>query len=60
MLPADDRDPDATVKALFLLLLGLCHLDDVSSVTSDPGALARRIEELVAILVPGGPTDQPS
>ncbi len=60
VLPADDRDPDATVQALFLLLLGLCHLDDLSSVTSDPGALARRIEDLVAILVPGGPTHQPS
>jgi AcrR family transcriptional regulator len=60
VLPAEDRDPDATVKVLFLLLLGLCHLDDLSSVTSDPGAVARRIEELVAVLVPSGSTGQPS
>jgi AcrR family transcriptional regulator len=60
VLPAEDRDPDATVKVLFLLLLGLCHLDDLSSVTSDPGAVARRIEELVAVLVPSGSTRQPS
>jgi AcrR family transcriptional regulator len=51
VLPAADRAPDATVKALFLLLLGLCHLDDVS-VPAAPAALAHRIEELVEVLVP--------
>ena len=57
VLPAGDPEPDATVKVLFLLLLGLCHLDDVSSVRSDPGAVAERIEDLVDVLVPrkGGP-----
>jgi len=51
VLPAGDPAPDATVKALFLLLLGLCHLDDVS-VRATPGALAGKIEDLVEVLVP--------
>ena len=54
VLPAGDRDPEATIKVLFLLLLGLCHLDDVSAVASDPRAVARRIEALVDVLVPEG------
>lgn len=50
-LPADD-DPGATVKALFLLLLGLCHLDDLSAVDADPEAVARRVAVLAAAVEP--------
>jgi AcrR family transcriptional regulator len=38
--------PEASVKALFLLLLGLCHLDDLAAVESDPDALATRVTAL--------------
>ncbi|WP_162942269.1 TetR/AcrR family transcriptional regulator [Desertimonas flava] len=34
---------EAAVKALFLLLLGLCHLDDLPTLRVDPDALERRI-----------------
>lgn len=33
----------AGVKALFLLLLGLCHLDDLPTLRVDPDALERRV-----------------
>lgn len=37
-------DGDASaVKALFLLLLGLCHLEDLPSLEVDPAALERRV-----------------
>lgn len=52
VLPVDDPMPDATVKALFLLLLGLCHVDDLSAVEAPAGDLARRIEQMVDVLVP--------
>jgi AcrR family transcriptional regulator len=52
VLPPDDPHPEATVKALFLLLLGLCHLDDVRAVETDPDALAERVMTLVGTLVP--------
>ncbi|HVV35134.1 MAG TPA: TetR/AcrR family transcriptional regulator [Acidimicrobiales bacterium] len=52
VLPPGDPDPGATVKALFLLLLGLCHLDDLESVRARPTALARTVEALVEVLVP--------
>jgi AcrR family transcriptional regulator len=51
-LPGDDPHPEETVKVLFLLLLGLCHLDDVTAVRTDPAALAGRLEDLVDVLVP--------
>ena len=51
-LPAD-ADAQATVKALFLLLLGLCHLDDLSAVAADPDAVARRVALLAAAVEPG-------
>ena len=52
VLPADDPHPEATVKALFLLLLGLCHLDDVQAIEADPVELADRVMTLVTTLVP--------
>lgn len=43
----DDPDPLATVKALFLVLLGLCHLEELAAVQADPAAVARRVELMV-------------
>lgn len=43
---------EASVKALFLLLLGLCHLDDLSAVEADPDALAERVAVLATSLLP--------
>jgi hypothetical protein len=39
------------VKALFLLLLGLCHLDDVDAVRAAPGDLVERVENMVDALI---------
>lgn len=47
VLPADDPAPDATAKALFLVLLGLCNLDNVPAVSADPDALARKVGALI-------------
>ena len=52
VLPDDDPAPEATVKALFLLLLGLCHIDDLGAVPSTPDELAERVERLVDAIVP--------
>jgi AcrR family transcriptional regulator len=52
ILPADDPSPDATVKALFLLLLGLCHFDDLSAVRATPDGVVDRVEDLVDALIP--------
>jgi AcrR family transcriptional regulator len=43
----DDPDPLATVKALFLVLLGLCHLEDLDAVDADPKAVAQRVDQMV-------------
>jgi AcrR family transcriptional regulator len=43
-LPADDPDPTATVKAIFLLLLGLCHYDDLPAVRAPRAAVTERAE----------------
>ena len=51
-LPPGDPAPEATVKALFLLLLGLCHIEDLGAVKADPDDLAERIEQLVDAIVP--------
>lgn len=51
-IPAGTGDPVATVKALFLVLLGLCHLEDLSAIEADPAAVAERIRMVVATLTP--------
>jgi AcrR family transcriptional regulator len=51
-LPPADTEPRATVKALYLVLLGLCHFDDLASVRAPRAAVAERVESLVAQLVP--------
>lgn len=53
-LLGEDPDPLATVKALFLVLLGLCHLEDLDAVEADPASLARRIDVMVEALRPAG------
>jgi AcrR family transcriptional regulator len=52
-LPADDPAPRATAKALFLILLGLCHVDDLPAVRAPQAAVAERIQAVVAQLIPG-------
>ncbi len=52
VLPSDDPDPDATVKALFLLLLGLCHFDDLAAVQASPVAVIQRVETFVDAVIP--------
>lgn len=47
--PKDDA-PAATVKALFLLLLGLCHLEDLESLQAKPTALGARVDLMVDAL----------
>ena len=57
VLPPDDDAQDATVKALFLLLLGLCHLDDISAVRASRADVAHRVEQLVDALIPARPAE---
>ena len=52
LLPADDPQPQATVKAFFLVLLGLCHFDDVAAVKASPAKVAARVELLVDAFFP--------
>lgn len=52
LLPPDDPAPEATVKALFLLLLGLCHIEALDEVEATPDELAARVERLVDAIVP--------
>lgn len=52
-LAGTDPNPKATTKALFLLLLGLCHIDDLWAIRASGAAVAERVERLVDVLVPG-------
>jgi len=45
-----DSEPLATVKALFLVLLGLCHLEELDAVEADPEALGQRVATMVEAL----------
>lgn len=47
-----DPAPLATVKALFLLLLGLCHLEELDAVEADPALVAERVAHMVDGLRP--------
>ena len=53
-LSGTDPNPKATTKAVFLLLLGLCHFDDVSAIRVSRSAVAERVERLIDVLVPEG------
>jgi len=52
LLPDDDPAPEATVKTLFLLLLGLCHIEALDAVEATPEELDERVERLVDAIVP--------
>jgi AcrR family transcriptional regulator len=49
-LPPGAPSPNATVKALFLLLLGLCHLDDLSAIEAPQAEVVERAERAVGAL----------
>lgn len=51
VLPAGDPSPDATVKALFMVLLGLCHFDDLGGVRASRAAVGERVTRVVDALV---------
>jgi len=52
LVPGPPAQQRATVKALFLLLLGLCHLEQLDSVRVDRARLAREVEAMVQALYP--------
>jgi AcrR family transcriptional regulator len=52
LLPDDDPAPEATVKALFLLLLGLCHIEALDAVEATAEELDERVARLVDAIVP--------
>jgi AcrR family transcriptional regulator len=54
-LPSTDPVPGATAKVLFLLLLGLCHVDDLPAVRAPHAAVAERVEALVIQLMTAAP-----
>ena len=56
LLPPGDPTPNATVKALFLLLLGLCHYDDLPAVRAPAADVAARAERAVAAIAAVDPT----
>lgn len=43
-LPESDPAPTATVKTIFLLLLGLCHYEDLAAVRAPRAAVSERAE----------------
>lgn len=47
--PSDHRD-DATVKAFFLLLLGLCHVDDLAAIDAPAPELRDRVHRVIDAL----------
>jgi AcrR family transcriptional regulator len=49
-----DDDPAATVKVLFLVLLGLCHIDELDAMDAPADALLARVDRLVGSLYPTG------
>jgi AcrR family transcriptional regulator len=53
-LPADDPSPNATVKALFLVLLGLCHYDEFPAVRAPRAAVAARAAAAVDSVIKSG------
>lgn len=49
---ASNADPASTVKTFFALLLGLCQLDALSSLSAPQLAVEARVDELLAVLFP--------
>ena len=52
LVPGTPTEQRATVKALFLLLLGLCHLEQLDGVRADRVQLGREVEAMVRALYP--------
>src|SRR2546429_353141 len=52
-LSGSDPNPQATTKVVFLLLLGLCHFDDVSAIKAPRAAVTERVARMIEMLVPG-------
>jgi hypothetical protein len=52
-LPDSDPSPPATVKMIYLLLLGLCHVDDLPAVRAPAAAVVERAETLLRTLGEG-------
>jgi len=50
--PTAGRDRDATVKAFFALLLGLCQIESLDALPASPAAVRRRAEALATVLYP--------
>lgn len=50
-LPPGDPHPAATVQAMFLLLLGLCHVDQLAAVNAPRAAVVERVTDMVHVLV---------
>lgn len=50
--PRAGRDRDATVKAFFALLLGLCQMEALAAVPASPASLTRRAVALATALYP--------
>lgn len=57
LMPASDDEPRATIQTLFMLLLGLCHVDQLTAVGAPRDAVVGRVAELVDTLVPDRPAD---
>jgi AcrR family transcriptional regulator len=53
-IPHEDPNPRASIKAFFLLLLGLCHLEDLPAITAPAAEVAERVEALAAHLFSRG------
>lgn len=45
--PPEDDEPAATVKVLFLVLLGLCHVDGLPDMRASPDGLEARVDRLI-------------
>lgn len=54
-MPADHPSPQARVKALFLLLLGLCHYDDLPAVRASRSEVIEAADLAVQALVATDP-----
>lgn len=48
--PVEGAPAPPTVKAFFLVLLGLCHLDDLDAIDAEPSALQPCIDRIVDAL----------
>jgi AcrR family transcriptional regulator len=50
--PGPPEEQRATMKALFLLLLGLCHLEQLDAIRADRNRLAAQVDRMVGTLYP--------